>query len=64
MVAFVLASGPGPSRKDAMPGKENRDRRPMSSPTRIRAALREANVLRRTGRLAEARALYLEILSA
>ena len=64
MVAFVLASGPDPSRKDAMPGKENRDRRLMSSPTRIRAALRQANVLRRTGRLVEARALYLEILSA
>ena len=46
-----------------MPGKENRDRRPLSSPTRIRAALRQANVLRRTGRLAEARVLYLEILS-
>ena len=47
-----------------MPAKENRDRRPMSSPTRIRAALRQANVLRRTGRLAEAHALYLKILSA
>ena len=47
-----------------MPGRENRDRRPMSSPTRIRAALRQAKVLRRTGRLAEARALYLKILSA
>jgi len=47
-----------------MPAKENRDRRLMSSPTRIRAALRQANVLRRTGRLAEAHALYLKILSA